>query len=164
MKSALIRSFALSFVFAGYAVAGCGSCAQRESGGSPAHCSTGDGGCRDGATVKAVGQAEIGTQALGVLLASSKPAVVLDARTGKFDDGRRIPGAKLLAPDATAEQAAAVIPSKDTLVVTYCSGVKCPASVKLAERLRSLGFSNVLEYRPGIAGWVEAGNKVEKTQ
>ena len=40
------------------------------------------------------------------------PAVVLDARAGKWDDGKRIPGAKALAAAATAAEAAALIPAK----------------------------------------------------
>jgi len=121
-------------------------------------------GCGMGSACQkpAAAQAEISTEALATLLASGAKVTVLDARTGKFDDGRRIPGAKSLAPDATAEQAAALIPAKDAAVVTYCSGVKCPASAALAKQLRSLGYVGVLEYPQGIAGWADAGKEVQK--
>ena len=55
-----------------------------------------------------------------------------------------------------------MIPTKDTLVVTYCSNLKCPASAQLASALRKQGYSNILEYPVGIEGWVAAGNEVEK--
>ncbi len=111
-----------------------------------------------------VQQATVETAALAVLVKSGVPLVLLDARTGKFDDGRRIPGAKQLSPKATAEDAAALIKAKDSLVVTYCANTKCPASGHLAERLKELGYTNVLEYPQGIEGWTKAGLSVEKAK
>lgn len=102
------------------------------------------------------------TGALKVLLAAGTPVTVLDARSGKGDDGVRIPGAQQLSPGAPKEKVAAVLKSKDQLVVTYCASVKCGASRKLAGHLTSLGYRNVLEYSEGIAGWVKAGNKTVK--
>jgi rhodanese-related sulfurtransferase len=87
--------------------------------------------------------------------------VILDARSGKFDDGRRLSGAKALSAEAEEADAGKVIPSKDSLVVTYCASWKCPASHALAERLKKLGYANVIEYRQGIEGWTKAGNSVE---
>ena len=107
-------------------------------------------------------ESTISTAALAALRRAKLPLVVLDARTGKFDDGRRIPGAKSLSAAATAEQAAALIKTKDTLVVTYCSNLKCPASSYLAKRLAKLGYKNVIEYAHGIDGWTKAGNAVVK--
>jgi rhodanese-related sulfurtransferase len=94
----------------------------------------------------------------------SGKAILLDARSGKFDDGYRIPGAKSLNGQSTAEEAAAVIPTKDSLVVTYCSNLQCPASKALADRLVSLGYSNVYEYPEGIAGWRAAGGTVNQAK
>jgi len=91
---------------------------------------------------------------LKVLLNAKVPVVLLDARAGgKWDDGRRLPGAKPLAPNATAQQAAAAIGSTDALVVTYCGSPKCPLSHRLFDRLKGLGYKNLLEYPEGIAGW-----------
>ncbi len=108
--------------------------------------------------------ATIETSALAALVKSGIPLVLLDARTGKYDDGRRLPGAKQLGPKATAEEAAALIKAKDSLVVTYCANPKCPASGHLAARLKELGYTNVLEYPQGIEGWVKAGLSVEKAK
>jgi len=104
---------------------------------------------------------ELDTGALAVLLRSGVAVHVFDARTGKYDDGRRIPGAGSLSALSTAEQVAAAIPDKGALVVTYCSNVKCPASGSLAEHLRKLGYRNVLEYSKGIEGWTQAGYLIE---
>lgn len=159
-----VAVFAVMMVFslACWSVAGCGSCGKHQAAKACAGDSCGGDAPAAKVAEARAPAAEIQTQALKTLLASGVPVVVLDARTGKFDDGRRIPGAKQLSPEATAEQAGALIPSKEALVVTYCSGVKCPASAALGARLKSLGFVNVLEYREGIAGWAEAGNEVQK--
>ena len=103
----------------------------------------------------------VDTRGLQALVQAKVPLVLLDARSGKWDDGRRLPGAKALAPDATAEAAALLIPTKDTLVVVYCSNLKCPASAMLAGQLAGFGYTNLLKYPEGIDGWAAAGNPVE---
>ena len=107
-------------------------------------------------------EATLSTAALAALVNAHTPVTILDARTGKFDDGRRIVGAAALSPDAAEQDVATAIPDKSRLVVTYCAGLKCPASHKLAERLRQLGYRNVIEFPEGIAGWAEAGNPVNE--
>ncbi len=107
---------------------------------------------------------DINTAVLSTLMHSGVPVAILDARTGKYDDGRRIPGARALSPEAGAEEAARLIPSKDALVVTYCANLHCPASARLAAHLRKLGYVNVLEYPYGIDGWAAADMKVETSR
>lgn len=84
-------------------------------------------------------------------------AVVIDARPNAAE---RIPGAKVLTGTPSVTEAAAVIPSKDTPVITYCGNTHCSLSPKLAEHLKSLGYTNVREYPEGIAGWKAAGQPV----
>ena len=88
------------------------------------------------------------------------PAIILDARTGKFDDGKRIPGAKSLHAKSTLEEVQAVLPSKNALIFTYCVNEDCPASGLLAEHLNKLGYKYVIESPQGIEGWIKAGHKV----
>ena len=110
---------------------------------------------------KAAQVATINPAGLATLLKAGTPVVVLDARAGKYDDGRRIPGAKSLTDKATADEAAALIPTKEALVVTYCANPKCPASARLAKHLHELGYTNTLELPEGIEGWVAEGRAVE---
>ena len=119
-------------------------------------------GCAAPVDVKAV-EATINTDALAAILRSGVAVTLLDARSGKYDDGRRIPGAKSLASTATADQVKEVAgESKNALIVTYCSSLKCPASKRLATSLRALGYTNVLEYPDGIEGWATAGKTIAK--
>jgi len=103
----------------------------------------------------------INTVVLENMIESSIPMVLLDARSGKWDDKSRIPGALSLNDESTKDEVAGIIKSKDALVVTYCSSLKCGASNKLYIHLKKLGYKNVLEYPFGIKGWLESGNDIE---
>jgi rhodanese-related sulfurtransferase len=106
----------------------------------------------------------IDTEALDVLIRSKTPLVILDARMAQWDDGKRIPGARLLTAEATAKQAAKFIPSKRSLVVVYCSNPHCPASGYLADQLSEFGYTNLLKYEEGIEGWVKSKKPVKKAR
>ena len=47
-------------------------------------------------------------------------------------------------------------------VVAYCSGGDCEDSHRLAERLWSIGFNDVLVYRDGFPDWEKRGWPVER--
>ena len=108
-------------------------------------------------------KAELNTPALKALVDAKLPLVILDARSGKYDDGRRIGNAKQLSHQAGPREIAQLVPSKQSLVVTYCGGVKCPLSKMLATRLEKLGYTNVIEFPQGMKGWTQAGFSVRRT-
>lgn len=107
---------------------------------------------------------KVDLQSLKIILQSRQDVVLLDARSEQYDDGRRIPGAQHLRENCSAEEAAAVIPSKTALIITYCANTRCPASDRLAKRLFALGYTNILEYPEGIQGWCSAQNPVTNTR
>lgn len=107
---------------------------------------------------------QIDTNGLATLISSGVPLVILDARSSKWDDGKRIASAKALSYEATREQAAAVIPTKQSLVVVYCSNVQCSASSNLAKHLSELGYTNILKYEEGIQEWVNSGHPVREAR
>jgi rhodanese-related sulfurtransferase len=108
--------------------------------------------------------ATIDTGVLCTLIRSNVPVTILDARAGKYDDGRRIAGAKVIKPDADKKTIAGLVPEKNTLIITYCGGVTCPLSSQLADRLHKLGYHHVLEYPQGIAGWTKTGHEVRTVE
>lgn len=120
--------------------------------------------CGAKAACATASEAKVDTAGLKALLDSGKTVTVLDARSGKWDDGKRIPGAKSLSASSSDADIAAALPDKNAAVVTYCGGVKCPASNALAEKLGKLGYKNVTEYPEGIEGWTKAGHPVEETK
>jgi len=136
------------------AKAGAGKCAKAAAGkcdkADAGKCAkAGAGKCAKGAKV-----AHVTTDQLAGLLGA---VVVVDARTAKYDDGKRIPGAISVPADATAEQIIAALPDKSAKVVVYCTSPKCPASAKLAKTLVKHGYTAVQKYPDGIEGWVAAG-------
>lgn len=105
-------------------------------------------------------KAEVPTVSTAGLVALRNAGVamtILDARSGKYDDGLRIPKARALAADADEKLIRRMLRNRKRLIVTYCASLSCPASAKLAERLKSLGYGNVIEYPYGIKGWKEMG-------
>jgi rhodanese-related sulfurtransferase len=100
---------------------------------------------------------EITAKDLKNLMDSKTTMVILDARPSPYFDGNLIPGAKNVPYNAPEDQIKSVIPSKNTLVVTYCTNTQCPASGYLAERLMKLGYTNVKEFSGGIVDWIAAG-------
>ena len=67
-----------------------------------------------------------------------------------------IPGSKWIPVDKVAEEAKN-IGDKNEAIVTYCGGPKCPSSKQAAEKLVSLGFTNVSAFEGGLQEWSEAG-------
>lgn len=58
---------------------------------------------------------------------------------------------------------AKVLPAdKSALVVAYCGNEYCGAYARGAEAATKLGYTNVQHFKPGIAGWKEAGEATEK--
>lgn len=157
--------------YAGNCKTKCGAAGACPAGGKKsaekADCNgcTKDKACGKCPTVeKSEEHAAITVEALDALLRSGSPVVVVDARSGKYDDGRRIPGAKSLTDTSSAEEVAKVVPAKDQLVVTYCASTECPASARLAKHLKALGYANVVELPTGIKGWTEAGKPVDQAK
>lgn len=105
---------------------------------------------------------KINAQGLWAMVSAKTPVVILDARSGKWDDGERIPRAKSLSPQAKPEEVKTMLPDRKALIVTYCSNKKCPASNMLFKKLKSMGYINLIEFPAGIQGWKEAGFPVSK--
>lgn len=51
--------------------------------------------------------------------------------------------------------------SKDDEIVVYCADKDCTASPTAAEKLDSVGFTNVFDFEGGKAAWKEAGYPME---
>ena len=42
---------------------------------------------------------------------------------------------------------------KDAEIIVYCSSATCMASVLCGEQLEAAGYTNVVHYQDGLAGW-----------
>lgn len=75
-----------------------------------------------------------------------------------------VPGARLLTSSGSYDPAAELPADHATALVFYCGNTDCRASDGAAERAREAGYTNVNVMRAGIAGWVEAGHRVDRPQ
>lgn len=73
-----------------------------------------------------------------------------------------LPGALNMPPDRVNELASALVPDKQTQVITYCAGTKCHASLEAARELSALGYAKVGHYAGGKADWTAAGLPLER--
>ena len=71
-----------------------------------------------------------------------------------------IPGSRRVPVDRVGREASGL--PKDTVIAVYCSGPACPQSHAAAEKLESLGFSDVLLFQGGLEAWKNEGRPVEE--
>ena len=159
MKSNVLMT---GLVAAGLATGAIGVCAGGAGcgGGAAAGCG-GVSACSAGPSTATVAEGTIDAKALKQLIDDKEAVTIVDARTAKFDDGNRIPGAVLVPSDAGDEVITETLREKDAKIIAYCSNTKCGASKALTKRLNDLGYANVVVLPEGIAGWQEAGLPVE---
>jgi rhodanese-related sulfurtransferase len=86
---------------------------------------------------------------------SSAKALIIDARPYKKYQAGHIPTARAV-PDMKFDKYAKEV-LKDVSVkreiITYCGGIKCAKSVKVANKLKKMGFKNVKVYNKGMPDW-----------
>ena len=92
---------------------------------------------------------------------AAKKVTILDVNGPVSYASGHIPGAI----DYTAHTAdlVRVLPAdKSALIVAYCGNEHCGAYARAAEAASKLGYTNVMHFKPGIAGWKAAGEATER--
>ncbi len=92
----------------------------------------------------------INTYALKSLIDLTVAPMLVNAKTGRYDDCRPILVVIKLRPETKDAGLQSVLESKDAMIALYCPNPLCPASRQLAERLTTLGYTHVLEYPQGV--------------
>ena len=94
-------------------------------------------------------------------LSESRKATIIDVNGTESYNAGHVPGALNFV--AIKDNLAAKLPKdKSALIVAYCGNPKCQAYQAAAKAATELGYKNVKHMSAGIAGWKEAGQKVEK--
>lgn len=94
-------------------------------------------------------------------LSESKKAVIIDVNGTESYNKGHVPGALNFA--AVKDDLASKLPKdKNTTIVAYCGNPRCQAYQAAAKAASKLGYKNVKHMSAGIAGWKEAGEKIEK--
>lgn len=81
--------------------------------------------------------------------------------TDEYFKGEMIPGSRRVPLDAVGKEAREAGLPKEAEIVVYCAGPKCPQSAMAAEKLQTLGYTNVRAYEGGLEEWKGAGHEVE---
>jgi rhodanese-related sulfurtransferase len=88
-----------------------------------------------------------------------EPVAIFDVNSPVSWRQARIPGARLLDPEAFA--ASELPPDRERALVFYCSNPLCRKAPRAAKRARSMGYANVEVLSAGISGWLDAGLPIE---
>jgi len=91
---------------------------------------------------------------------SSEHFKLVDVLSGESYVREHIKGAISIPLDKIEEKAPLLL-DRDEKIVTYCASFECQASTKAAEKLVSLGYSNVFDYKGGLKDYKEAGLLLE---
>ena len=90
------------------------------------------------------------------LKANDEPFKLVEALLEEDYDRGYIMGA-INVPLAKLENKALEILDKDETIVVYCGSYSCGASTKAAKKLVDIGYEDVLDFKAGKKGWVDAG-------
>ncbi len=90
--------------------------------------------------------------------------IILDARPAADFAAGHIPGSFSMPASEIEKALPQVLPllTPAQPVMAYCSGHQCDESMELAKRLIQNGFTNVVLFADGWAGWTAAKLPVEK--
>lgn len=105
---------------------------------------------------------EIQKEQLKHWIDTKKEMIIIDARPVEYDDGERLPGAILIPYDTSEQELLSTLPKKDSVIVVYCTGPNCKASLFLAKALQKLGYKNIHEFRGGLEEWEKASYPIQK--
>jgi rhodanese-related sulfurtransferase len=108
--------------------------------------------------------ARISAEELQRLMAGEPLPVVVDLRSSinREQDGRRIPGARIVRLDEITKHVEQF--PLDREVVFYCSCPNEASAAYAARQLMNLGYTRVRPLLGGLEAWVSAGFEVEAGQ
>jgi len=89
---------------------------------------------------------------------AEKKVVLIDCNGSDSYKAGHIPGAVDFQANK-AELAAKLPADKAALVVAYCGNPNCNAYQAGVDAVKKLGYTNVVHYSEGIAGWKKSGEK-----
>jgi len=74
-------------------------------------------------------------------------------------DARHIPKSMSIPGKELEDRAPKELPDKDEEIIVHCSSKTCQASPNAANKLMEMGYTNIIDFEDGMAGWQDAGYK-----
>lgn len=94
------------------------------------------------------------------MVSSGQKFKLVDVLDKEHFQKEHIKGAISLPVNEIEKKAATMLNKSETIVV-YCASFNCQASTKACEKLLSLGYKNVLDYKGGLKDYKEANLSLE---
>lgn len=94
------------------------------------------------------------------MVSSGESFKLVDVLDESHFEKEHIKGAISLPLDQIEKKAAKML-KKDEAVVVYCASFECQASTNAAEKLLSMGYKHVLDYKGGLKDYKEANLPME---
>lgn len=95
------------------------------------------------------------------LLDSKAPVQFWNVLTDEYFKNQLIPGSRRVALDKVGDEVRTTGLAKDSRIVVYCAGPRCPQSTMAAEKLTKLGYTDVQAFEGGIEEWSAAGYPIQ---
>jgi len=106
---------------------------------------------------------EITREELKKWIDDKKDFILIDVLSQGSYEGRHLPGAKHASAGETdfMEKVKNLVSNKETIVVVYCASFTCQLSPLAASKLAEAGYTNVYDFKGGLADWQDAGYSFE---
>lgn len=91
------------------------------------------------------------------LLADDAVAELWNVLAAEYYTGEIIPGSRWVPVDRVGRETIETHLDRATPIVVYCGGPACPNSGQAAQKLVTLGYTNVRQFEGGLEAWKAAG-------
>ncbi|AOU98850.1 hypothetical protein BI364_13565 [Acidihalobacter yilgarnensis] len=105
---------------------------------------------------------KISCDELAELVNNTQDFVLIDTLPrSAFEEGH-LPSAINIVSDEILTRAPREVPDREKRIVVYCASAVCQRAGLAAERLESLGYTNVFHYVEGKRDWADNGHALEE--
>jgi rhodanese-related sulfurtransferase len=104
--------------------------------------------------------APISTEQLDQRLQQGGAFLFWNVLTDEYFNGEMIAGSLRVPLETIGREATRLGLPKSVEIVVYCANKDCPQSRQAAEKLQTLGYTNVRAYEGGLAEWKDTGHPV----
>lgn len=86
---------------------------------------------------------------------SSEDTILINTLDKDSFKAKHIPGSINIPTEKIDDIASTVLPDKNQEIIVYCANEDCTASPQAAEKLMSMGYTNVYDFEAGLSGWLK---------
>jgi len=86
---------------------------------------------------------------------------LVDVLSKESFDTQHIPTAISIPGGELEKRAPKELPDKNEEIIVYCASKTCQASPNAVKTLQELGYTNVIDFEYGLAGWKDIDYKFE---